>query len=143
MAIADGNEVLKRYVFLLCQQGANADISSMFESGEFSDLRIITSEKTFNVHKSVLSAASQELRNIIILQEPGQDLELSECDGTVETIVRHCYGVELNYWDDMFSCIDAFDMYMGADKVRDMRTSDLPSSADTNAVRARGVETTN
>ena len=117
----------------------------MFVSGDITDMRIVTASQTLNVHKSVLSAASEELRNIVGDADESGTQVLPETNAIVTDIIKHCYGIDLELEsrleDNEDACIEVLDLYVAADKVRDMLSFAIPYSANTVTVRPGHLET--
>ncbi|KAF7185752.1 hypothetical protein HII31_12854 [Pseudocercospora fuligena] len=98
----------------------------MYETGEWSDFKIYTSTRTFNVHKSVLSAASPFFKAASQNDwREAQDggISLPENEQVVDAILQHCYGIfdvtkaiPANYSESVGKTIAFLEMIIAADK---------------------------
>ena len=96
----------------------NGLAGKLFGDTEFSDLKLVCKEKTFDCHKAVLSLQSEVFKNMIknksLIEKPGEVMEIEEIDmnsDSMEQLVFYLYHAKVK--DDRM--INA-DLLMAADK---------------------------
>lgn len=105
----------------------------MYTEGEWSDLKIVTSTRTFDVHKVVVCAASPFLK--AACQNDWQEaktgiISLPENETVIDGVLRYCYGytsaIDYDPKPPFFAdIINILEILIAADKVNRIRCLDF------------------